>query len=833
MLIKRIMIRRIILQLAVIFISITSLAQEFNLDDAPVIDYTRSRNYEIADIRVSGIEFLQEEVLISLSGLSKGQVISVPGTDITNVIKKFWSQGLFSDVKITADKIEGNKIWLNIYLQERPRLSRLTIHGLKKGETTDLTEKLSIRTGSQVTADLLNNMTRIIKLHFIDKGFLNIDIDIVQKDDTIRPNMVTLDVTVNKNARVKIEDIIFSGNQNFSDKRLMRVMKDTKRRNINIFKASKLITAKFRDDKNKLIAFYNENGFRDAEIVSDSITVVSENRINLFIDLFEGDKYYFGNISWVGNTIYPSDYLTFKLGIEKGEVFDQSILDKRLFQADDAVQNLYLNNGYLFSQLDPVEVSIYNDTIDFEMRIYEGKQATIENIIIEGNTKTNEHVIRRELRTRPGDLFSREDIIRTVRELAQLGHFDPEKIAPEPIPNPSEGTVDIRYVLEEKANDQLELSGGWGMGMLVGTLGLRFSNFSASRMFDPKAWRPVPSGDGQTLSLRAQSNGKAYQAYNATFVEPWFGGKKPNSFSVSAYHTIMNNYNYFTFSPSSQYIKITGASLGLGRRLEWPDDFFTLQNEISYQRYKLEDWAGLFLFSNGISKNLSFRTMFGRSSVDQPIYARRGSSFMLGLQLTPPYSLINNKDYSTFSDEDKYKWIEYHKWTFKSDYYMSLAGNLVLYTRAHFGYLGFYNKDIGPSPFESFDLGGDGLTGYNLYGRETIALRGYENGSLTPLIDNKKAGNVYTKYTAELRYPFSLNPSATVFGLIFVEGGNAWYKFGDFNPFLFKRSAGVGLRAFLPMFGLLGVDWGYGFDNIPGQPGANKGQFHFTIGQQF
>ena len=827
------MIRRIILQLTVIFISAVTLGQDLDFDNIPVIDYSKPRNYEIAGISVSGVEFIQEEVLISLSGLSIGQTISVPGNDITDVMQKFWSQGLFADVKILQTKIEGNKIWLNIFLQERPRLSKLNIHGLRKGETTDLTEKLNIRNGSQVTDDLLNNMKRIISTHFVDKGFLNIDISVIQKDDTIRPNMVTLDVHVDKNARVKIEEIYFSGNENFPDKRLGRVMKDTKKRNINIFKASKLISKKFQDDKKKLIEFYNENGYRDAEIVSDSVSRVSNERVSLYIDVNEGNKYYFGDIFWVGNTIYPSEFLSHRLGIEKGQVFDQSILDKRLFLAEDAVHNSYLNTGYLFSDLEPVEINVSDDTIDFEMRIYEGKQATINNIIIEGNTKTNEHVIRRELRTRPGDLFSKEAIIRTVRELAQLGHFDPEKITPEPIPNAGDGTVDIRYLLTEKANDQLEISGGWGMGMLVGTLGLRFSNFSAANILDPKAWRPVPSGDGQTLSLRAQSNGKAYQAYNATFVEPWFGGKKPNSFSLSMYHTIMNNYNYFTLKPSSQYIKISGASLGLGRRLSWPDDYFTLYNDISYQRYKLEDWQGLFLFSNGKSNNFSFKTNFGRSSVDQPIYPRQGSTFTVGLQITPPYSLLNNRDYTTVSEEDKYKWIEYHKWTFKSDYYTSLAGNLVLYTRAHFGYLGFYNKDIGPSPFEGFDLGGDGLTGYNLYGRETIAQRGYENGSLTPLVDGKKSGNVYTKYTVELRYPFTLNPSATVFGLVFLEGGNAWYKIEDFNPFLFKRSAGVGLRAFLPMFGLLGVDWGYGFDEIPGQPSANKGQFHFTIGQQF
>ncbi len=827
------MIFRIILLLAVICITFSSSGQEPDFSDYSVIDYTRPQKYVIADISVSGIEFLQKEVLLSISGYNIGQTITVPGNDITSVVEKFWAQGLFSDVKITASKIESGLIWLDIYLKERPRMSRLTMHGLSKTEANDLTDKLSVRTGSQVTDDLLNNIRRIIKVHFVDKGFINTDIDIVQKDDTARFNMVSLDVFVEKNERVKIKDIFFTGNENFSDKKLRKLMKDTKKRNINFFKASKLIKEKFEDDKKKIIEFYNENGFRDAAIISDSVTKVSDNRISLYIHLDEGNKYYFGNITWVGNTVYPSEFLSSILRIQKGEVFDQTILEKRLFMAEDAVNARYLDNGYLFFQLDPTEIRIHEDTIDLEMRIYEGRQATINNIIIEGNTKTNEHVIRRELRTRPGDLFSKQDIIRTVRELAQLGHFDPEKISPEPIPNQADGTVDIRYNLTEKANDQLEISGGWGMGMLLGTLGIRFSNFSASEILNPKAWRPIPSGDGQTLSLRAQSNGKAYQAYNMSFVEPWFGGKKPNSFSISAYHTIMNNFDYWTLKSSDQFIKISGASVGLGKRLKWPDDFFTLYNDFSYQRYKLEDWVGYFLFSDGISNNISLTTNFGRNSVDQPIYPRMGSSFSLSLQLTPPYSLINNKDFTTVSMEEKYKWIEYHKWVFKSDYYTSLAGNLVLYARAHFGYLGHYNNDIGPSPFEGFDLGGDGLTGYNLYGRETIALRGYENGSLTPTINGNKSGNLYTKYTLELRYPFTLNPSATVFGLLFLEAGKAWYSFDTFNPFLVNRSAGVGVRAFLPMFGLLGIDWGYGFDEVTGKPGVNKGQFHFTIGQQF
>jgi outer membrane protein insertion porin family len=815
-------------------LSVAAYSQLNQTGKLDVVDYSKPKEYEIAEVTISGVEFIQKEVLVSLSGLKIGTKVTIPSDQITKIIQKFWDQGLFSDVKITATKIESGKIWIDIYLKERPRMSGIKIEGISKSENQDLMEKLNLRSGSQITDDVLNNMKRIIKGHFVEKGFLNASMKVTETPDTVRVNMVKVLVQIDKNERVKIDDIVFSGNEIFPAKRLRRVMKNTKKKDLNIFKTSKLIQNDFKEDKESLLSFYNENGYRDAKILKDSVSVLSDKRVALYITLEEGNKYYFGDISWIGNTIYPSDLLSKVLGIEKGDVFDQTVLDDRLLIKEDAVNSLYLDNGYLFFDITPVELLVEGDTIDYEMRIYEGKQATINKVIIEGNTVTNEHVARRELRTYPGDLFSKQDIIRSVRELAQLGHFDPEQIEPEPIPNQSDGTVDLRYKLVEKANSQFEISGGWGMGMLVGTIGLRFPNFSIANFFNWKRWRPVPTGDGQTLSLRAQSNGKYYQSYNVSFIEPWFGGKKANSLSVSLYHTIMNNSYYYFQNNSDQFLKITGASVGLGKRLKWPDDYFTLFNELSYQRYKLDNYIeGYFLFSDGTANNLSISSNFGRSSVDQPIYPRRGSSFSLSLQLTPPYSLINGKDFTDVTDQEKYNWIEYHKWKFKADWYLSLAGNLVLYTRAHFGYLGYYNKDIGPSPFEGFDLGGDGLTGYNLYGRETIALRGYENSSLTPVVAGSKAGNIYNKYTVELRFPFSLNPSATVFGLAFIEGGNAWYSFDEFNPFLVKRSAGIGLRAFLPMFGLLGIDWGYGFDDIPGKPSANKGQFHFTIGQQF
>ena len=814
---------------------INDLVAQTDLDYAslPVIDYSRERDYVIREVTVSGIQHLDPMVVRSVSGLETGRRITIPGDDITEAIQKLWRQGLFSDVKITALRVDGTEIDLDIMLQEPPRLSVLNIEGLKRSETRDIEDKLKLRSGTPVSENTINNAKDIITRHFVEKGFFNTSVDIQMADDPSLPNRVILTIYVDKNDRIRISDIYFSGNENFSDRRLQRVMKNTKTRSlINIFKSSKYVGADFREDKESLITFYNEHGFRDAEIMSDSIYHTEENRINVAITIDEGNRYYFRDIAWVGNTKYPSEYLTAVIGIERGEIYDQTKLEKRLRQDDDAVSSLYLDEGYLFFSVNAVELSVENDSIDLEMRIREGEQARINRVLITGNTKTNEHVIRRELRTKPGQLFSKTNLIRSHRELANLGHFDPERLDINPIPNPNDGTVDIEYVVEEKASDQLEISGGWGAGMLIGTLGVRFSNFSTKNFFKKDAWRPLPSGDGQTLSLRAQSNGSYYQAYNMTFIEPYLGGTKPNSLSFSLYHTVQTNRFNRNIQDYSA-LKISGASLGMGRRLNWPDDYFTLYNEISFQNYNLDDWFGQFMFQNGVSNNLSLRTSFGRNSVDQPIYPRRGNSFNLTLQITPPYSLLNDKDYSDMTTQEKYKWIEYHKWTFKGDWYTSIAGNLVLSTAARFGILAHFNRDIGPSPFESFDLGGDGMSGYNLYGRETIGLRGYENGSLTPIVGGNKSGNIYNKFNMELRYPVSTNPNAFIYPLIFVEAGNAWYDFNDFNPFNIKRSAGIGLRAFLPMFGLLGIDWAYGFDEVPGRPEANKGQFHFVLGQQF
>ena len=849
--------RKILLALLLLSTAYIVNAQQDSLkipyDSLEVLDYGDPREYIIEDVTISGIKFIQKEVLLSLSGLKKGNTVKLPGDDVTNVLNKFWEQGLFSDIKITATKIEGNKVWLDIYFQERPRMLRFNFEGISKTEAQDITEKINLRNGQQITDDILDNTTRIIKEHFVDKGFLNTEVQITQEMDSVRVNMANLTIVVDKNDRIKIREIYFVGNDVFTDQRLRRVMKNTKKVNLNIFKASKVIADKIKEDKASLVEFYNKNGYRDAKVLGDSMVILKddeENRVDLYVKIFEGHQYFIGDIEWIGNTKYLSEDLSRVLGIKKGDVFDQSIMDERLFIDEDAVNSVYLDNGYLFFDLNPVEVSVENDTIDFEMRIREGDQATVNRVIITGNTKTNEHVARREIQTKPGDLFSKSDLILSVRELASLGHFDPESIEPNPIPNEADGTVDIEYKLTERANDQLEVSGGYGASMLIFTAGIRFSNFSMRRLLEKQAWTPVPSGDGQTLSLRAQTNGKYYQSYNFSFVEPWLGGKKRNAFSVSVFHSKINPkyYSYFNFTSDvpEEYMMISGASIGLGKRLKWPDYFFTLQNSLSYQRYKLKDYEG-FLAENGTFNNLSFTTTLGRNSTDQPIYPRKGSNMSLSLQITPPYSLIANHPagyYANASDSLKYKWVEYHRWMFQSEWYKAIVQNLVFYTRVHFGYLGMFNKEIGPSPFESFDVGGDGLTGYNLYGRETIAMRGYENGILTPYVLDgevvpygttgaQKSGNVYTKLTMELRYPVSLNPSATIYVLAFLEAGDAWYSIQDFNPYKAKRSAGIGLRAFLPMFGLLGVDWAYGFDEAYDGAGISGSQFHFTIGQQF
>ena len=825
------------------------------------IDYSNPKEYEIGGITVSGVEFLDKNVLILISGLSVGEKITVPGERFSKAINQLWDQGLFADVKISATKIQGNLIFFNIQLEERPRLSKFSFKGIKKSEADDLREKLKLVKGQVVTQNLLTNATNTVKNYYIAKGYLNVTVNITEFNDTSLKNHVLVLINADKKEKVKINDIVFEGNKEFKPIELQRAMKETKKKRwYGVFKTSKFLEENYLADKKKIIEKYNAKGYRDIKIASDTVYKYDENTVQIKIKIEEGSKYYFRNIGWVGNSKYSSKKLSEILGIKKGEIFNQSILDSRLFMNPNGgdVTSLYMDDGYLFFTVTPVEVLVENDSIDFEMRVYEGKQATVNKVTIVGNTKTNDHVIMREIRTKPGQLFSRSDIIRTQRELSQLGYFNAETLGVEPTPNPSEGTVDIQYKVEEKPSDQVELSGGWGAGRVVGTLGISFNNFSARNMFKKDAWRPLPSGDGQKLSLRAQSNGTFFQSYNFSFTEPWLGGRKPNSLSVSVYHSVQSNGQPRTITtdgfkitnPARQGIDITGASVGLGRRLQWPDDYFTIYNDITYQHYNINQWPS-FIFNNGSSNNLSFKTIISRNSVDQQIYPRSGSQTTLTLQLTATYSQFKKsvdgkkQDFSDLPLEEKYKWVEYHKWKFTTAWYNKIIGNLVLYTKAGFGFLGYYNSTIGASPFERFYLGGSGLTGFQLDGREIVALRGYADQSLTAVSKDKfgnqsaTGGTIISKYTAELRYPISLNPSATIFVLGFMEAGNTWTQikgnnpyFKNFNPFDVKRSAGAGVRIFLPMFGQFGLDYGWGFDNIPQYQGTGNGagQFHFTIG---
>lgn len=839
------MFQKFIITTVFLFITVISFSQTADSTQSVIVDYANPVEYEVGGVTVSGVQFIDPSVLISMSGFVVGRKVTIPSDEITKILEKFWTQGLFSDVKISIKKIEGTKVFLEIYLKERPRLSKFAMKGISKSDAEDLTEKLKVKPGVQVTDNLLNNISIVVKKHYAEKGFLNTDVKLVQVDDTLMKNRVLLTANIDKNKKVKIKKVDFIGNTAFPDKQLRRKLKKTKQKDLNIFTGAKFVQSKFKEDKEKLDEFYRKNGYRDFKIINDSITVLNDEEIILHIRINEGNQFFLRNVNWVGNTIYPSEILNRVFKMKKGDVYDQVSMEKRLTTDEDAVNSLYLDNGYLFFRLTPVETRIDGDSIDLEMRINEGQQATINKIIISGNTKTNEHVVRRELKTRPGDLFSKSNIIRSVRELAQLGHFDPEKITPDIIPNASEGNVDIHYKLAEKANDQLEVSGGWGAGMLVGTIGIRFSNFSMRNFLKLKEWRPVPSGDGQSLSIRAQSNGRYYRSYNISFVDPWFGGKKPNSFSITAYLSKMYNYNYSYFGGygsdedlSDKWYKVSGVSVGFGKRLKWPDDWFFINNEISYQLYTMHNYQLYgFPYSNGNSNNFSFTTTLTRSSQDQPIYPRSGSNFTASLQLTPPYSAFRASN-DNLTPAQKYNYIEYYKWKFKANTYNKLAGfggpyDLVLNLGAQVGYLGMYNKKVGPSPFEGFQVGGSGMTGYQMYGTEVVALRGYEDQAFNNALNSQNL-NMYVKYTAELRFPLTLQQSASIYALGFLEAGNAWYEHKKFNPFNVYRSAGVGIRAFLPMFGLLGIDWGYGFDPLKsGSQHLGKGQFHFVIGQQF
>ena len=851
----------------------------------PDISYAGTpRHCEIGGLTVKGVEGYEDYVLLGLSGLSVGQTISVPGTEITEAIRRYWRNGLFSKVAITADSIVGSKIYLCVHLATRPRVSVINYHGLKKSEREDMDSKLGIMRGAQITPNMIDRAKILAKKYFDDKGYNNAVIEIVQRDDVTSKNEVILDISVDKKEKMKVRQIIFEGNEQLADNKIKgNLIKKGAFGKINeagkfknIFKAKKFTPERYDEAKKALIDKYNELGYRDATILEDSVWTVDEKHVNVFVKVDEGQRYYLRNITWVGNTVVTSDYLNAALGMKKGDVYNQKQMKKRLSEDEDAVGNYYWNNGYLFYNLDPTEVNIVGDSIDLEMRIQEGTQAHISHVRIYGNDRLYEEVVRRELRTKQGDLFSKDAIQRSAREIASMGFFDPEKVNPEIKPNYDDGTVDINWELEQKSNDQLEFSLGWGQTGVIGRVGIKLTNFSMRNLFGKNKMHRgfLPIGDGEQVSLSAQSNGSYYYSFSTGYSTGWFGGKRPNSFSISAFYSKqtdisstyrnsawMNNYynyyggvgmyntgyyDYTSLYDDDKYIKLIGVSLGWGKRLRWPDDYFQLSTQLSYTRYMLQDWS-YFLISNGNCNNINLGITLARTSTDNQLFPRRGSEFMASVTLTPPWSLFDGKDYANLATtetyntnadryrtelQEKYRWIEYHKWKFKSKTYTALTGGqkcFVLMTRFELGILGSYNKDK-KSPFETFYMGGDGMSGYSTsYAEETIGLRGYENGSLTPY---GASGYAYDRMTLELRYPFMLG-NTTIYGLTFLEGGNAWSQTRDFNPFDIKRSAGVGVRIFLPMVGLMGIDWAYGFDRAYGTSAKGGSQFHFILGQEF
>ena len=848
----------------------------------PDISYAGTpRSCIIGGINISGVQGYEDYMLSGISGLQVGQEITVPGADITNAVKRYWRHGLFSDVQISADSIVGRKIYLHIALKTRPRVSVINYEGLKKSEREDMENKLGLLKGSQITPNMIDRAKILAKKYFDDKGFKNAEITIRQRDDVANKGNVILDVIVDKKEKMKVRNIFIEGNKALSLSKIKGGLfkkgafsKTHEAGKLASFlKAKKFTPERWETDKKNLIEKYNEYGYRDATILKDSVWNVDPKHVDIYLKVDEGQKYYLRNITWVGNTVYPTQRLNAILGLKKGDVYNQKLLEKRVSKDDDAVANLYYNNGYVFSSINPTEVNIDGDSIDLEMRVTEGPQAYLSHVRINGNTRLYENVVRRELRTKPGDLFSREALMRSLREIQSMGHFDPEKSSqPDVKPNPEDGTVDINYNLEQKSNDQIEFSLGWGQTGVIGKVGLKLNNFSMANLFRKnKEHRGImPIGDGEVLSLSAQTNGTYYQSYNASYSTNWLGGKRPNQFSVGVYFSKMTdvsssyyndayrmnylnsyysgygygygNYNnnyYENYYDPDTYMRMYGVSIGWGKRLRWPDDYFVLSAQLAYQRYELKNWK-YFLMTNGAANNLNLSISLSRTSTDNPLFPRRGSEFTASVTLTPPWSVWSHKDYKnlamnpyspTYSAEqqEKYRWVEYHKWKFKAKTYTALSGGqkcFVLMTRIEMGLLGSYNK-YKKSPFETYYVGGDGMSGYSSsYADETIGLRGYDNGSLA------YNGYAYDRFTLELRYPFLLG-NTTIYGLGFVEAGNAWSDTKYFNPFDMKRSAGLGVRIYLPMVGLMGIDWAYGFDkdNVNGKKGGS--QFHFILGQEF
>jgi outer membrane protein insertion porin family len=849
-------------------------------DEEIILDYRNPKIFEIAEINVTGAKFLDVNALISISGLKIGDKIKIPGDPISEAIEKLWENGIIGDVAIYVSKIEGEKVYLTIDLKERPRITRINYNGITKSQRTELDDQIKLIRGRVLTDVLLKNTELTIKKYFIEKGYLNTEVSTVQQVDTLVANGAEISINIDKKYKVRINKINVYGNYEIPDAKLTGKMKKTnehlrfwlfkeltssianlngrkiknfftrtrpvslkevqiylnKQVKLNFFKGQKFLNEEYLNDKKSMVAYYNSRGYRDARIIVDSVYSIGNNKINIDLAIEEGTKYYFRKIIWTGNFIYEDEILDRILGVKKGDIYDMELINKKLnFNPNGTdLGALYLDNGYLAYSCTPVEVEIDGDSIDVEMRINEGRQFDINKILISGNERTNDHVILREIRTLPGQKFSRAALIRTQRELSQLGYFDPEQIGINPIPNFQDGTVDIEYSLVERPSDQIELSGGWGGYYgFVGTLGLVFNNFSLKNVTKFKKWHPLPVGDGQRLSLRVQANGKAYQSYSFSFTEPWLGGKKPNAFTVSIQRSSQRT-NPFGSVESQGWLKLTGFSLALARRIRWPDDYFTLSNSINYYVYDLNNYGFRLGFSTGTANNITFNTTIARNSVDQPMYPRYGSNISLSVSLTPPYSLWNDIDYETADNATKYKWIEYHKWMFDASFFQKLAGNLVASARVHVGYIGNYGAPVGP--FERFVMGGSGLAGQDfLLGTDIIALRGYEDRQVTPREPTTgiEGGIAYNKLVFELRYPISLNPSATIFVLTFAEGGGNWNNYYEFNPYNLYRAAGIGARIFMPAFGLLGIDWAYGFDRLPGQPDVSGSQFHFTIGQQF
>ena len=833
------------------------------------VDYNNPKKYVVGGVRLEGNQYLSADQILQVASLQKGMEVTVPSEEMSNIVTRLWLQRYFEDVSVSIDSITPTRdtAFFKISIIERPRVSRWVFSGVKSGEEKELRERLNIRRGGEFSEYVAKTSSDIIKRYYKEKGFYNVKVDVNTKRDTVIQSAIRVQFAVDRGEKVKIQKITFKGADHVKESKLVRSMKKTRDKRLqNFFSSKKFQEKEYDNDKRSLIAAFNEAGYRDARIVKDTMYYVEPNRLQIDFEIDEGKQYFFRDITWTGNSVYSAETLNQVLKIKKGDVYDVVTMEKRLFgggkQSESYVSQYYRDNGYLFFQLDPVELNIEGDSVDVEMRIVEGKPATLNNIVINGNDLTNERVIRRQLFTYPGYLFSQTDFERSIREIASMGQFDPEAIMDPSkgwsiLPNPMDNTVDIVYNVTEKPSSQLELSGGWGGNTFVATVGVSFNNFSTRRFFDKTAWRPVPLGDAQNLSVRFQTNGTYYTSLSASFSEPWLFGKKPTSLNMSVYYTRQtNSYIYYNILNNDEYMEVYGFAAGLGKRLKWPDTYFVLYNQLSWQTYRLQNWAYQFLFNTGISHNLSYTLSLSRNSTDQQIYPRVGSDFSFSLQLTPPYSLLRKKDYGLLdqdshptkvnswkdinydyqSSQDRYKWIEYHKWSFKGAVYTKLVGDLVLMARAQFGYLGYYNRNWGYSPFEGFRVGGDGMSGYDTYGSEIIALRGYENYSLTPQAlssynstGNYYAGNVYDKFTVELRYPVILQPQSTIYALLFLEGGNCWSDIRDFNPFQIKRSAGVGVRVFLPMIGLLGVDWGYGFDD----PVNGGSQFHFVIGQQF